>query len=104
MHEGSEDCALFIYFQLNSLQVTECAKNLQIKGPFQIEDQNLDDLDEIHLTHDLLENLCRWTEVVRQSHDNPELVLKVLLKSHEYSVARQWAVIYKAKPVLLQVT
>ena len=55
------------------------------------------------LNHDILEKLCKWQNVMIQSESNPELVLNVLLQSHDFATARDWSKLHKVSKELHQV-
>ncbi len=85
------------------MQVTECAKTLQISGHVELSRRDLDDLSTDELTHDVLERLCAWPEAQRRSLEHPELVLQVLLLCCEFGAARKWARLHSASLLMLQV-
>ena len=99
--------SLLMFFACNVhhcvVQITECAKTLQIKGPLELYGMDLDDFGSGELNHDALDSFSKWTEVLHHSREHPETVLQVLLKCHEYDYARKWAHIYKANQLMLQV-
>ncbi len=58
---------------------------------------------ETGLTNQMLDKLSNWQDIIIQSHDNPNHVLEVLLQSHDFTIARQWADIHKVDPYYHQV-